>query len=236
MPRPSRKDSENHPDLFASAWATGAGATRTFLGWDRPLLASVVAHLTSGWVGGGALDLGDWLIVVPTRHAGRRLREALAVHAAARDAAVLPPMTVTPDFLTSPDRVEGIHLAGQVETRLIWAAELLHLDLGEYRQLFPVDPVERNFGWALKTAGDVLQVRETLNESGLSLVDVARRLENTEMEPERWRDLAKLVQQCLGAAAALGYVDWQVARRRAAAEGGLPPTVKRILVAGVLDP
>ncbi len=36
------------------------------------------------------LDLSDWLIVVPTRHASRRLREALAVHAATKDAAVLP--------------------------------------------------------------------------------------------------------------------------------------------------
>jgi len=199
-------------------------------------VASVVAHLTAGWGGRGALDLSDWLIVVPTRHASRRLREALAIHAGAHDAAVLPPQTVTPDFLSSPERVEGLHVAGKVETMLLWAAELLRLDLGEFRHLFPVDPVERNFGWALKTASDLLQVRETLNESGLSLMDVARRLENTEMEPERWRDLGKLEQQCLAVTTARGFTDWQEARRKAVSAGVLPPAVKRILVAGVVDP
>jgi ATP-dependent helicase/nuclease subunit B len=238
MPRPSRKATENHPDLFASvgAAAPAGGLKRHFLGWERPLVQSVVAHLAADWQGSGALDVSDCLIVVPTRHAGRRLREALAVHAATGDAAVLPPMTVTPDFLTSPDRMENTQVAGKIETLLLWAAQLLKLDLEEYRNLFPVDPVERNFGWALKMTGDLLQVRENLNENGLSLGDVARMLASSEMEPERWADLGRLEQRCLRAAGDEGYTDWQVARRKAAAEGVLPPTVKRILVAGVLDP
>ncbi|MES2596312.1 MAG: PD-(D/E)XK nuclease family protein [Verrucomicrobiota bacterium] len=236
MPRPSRKAFDDHPELFASAVVPGADVTRRFLGWERPLVQSVVAHLAADWQGRGALDVSDWLIVVPTRHAGRRLREALAVHAATQDAAVLPPMTVTPDFLTSPDRVEGMQVAGKIESLLLWATELLRLDLDEHRHLFPVDPVERNFSWALKTAADLLKVRETLNENGLSLIDAARMLASSEMEPERWADLARLEQRCLRAVTAKGYTDWQVARRQAATEGVLPATAKRILVAGVLDP
>ena len=233
MPRSSRPAQDLLPDLFASR---GGSPTRHFTGWERPLVASAVAHLASSWEGRGALDLSDWLIVVPTRHASRRLREALAVHAAEKDAAVLPPLTVTPDFLTSPERVPGQKAAGQVETLLLWAAELLKLDLAAHRQLFPVDPVERSFAWAVKMAADLLQVRETLNESGLSAADVARMLENTEMEPERWRDLARLEHQCLLTTTAHGLTDWQVARRRAVREGELPKEVRRILVAGVLDP
>jgi ATP-dependent helicase/nuclease subunit B len=110
------------------------------------------------------------------------------------------------------------------------------MNLEDHRQLFPVDPVARNFTWALKTANDLLQVRETLNENGLSLGDAARMLENSEMEPERWRDLAKLERECVRATEANGFIDWQVARRRAASTGTLPESVKRIVIAGVLDP
>jgi len=233
MPRATRKVSEKEPDLFAS---TGGSVTRRFLGWDASLVHSVTAHLAAGWDGIGALDLSEWLIVVPTRNASRRLREALAIHAATKNAAVLPPLTVTPDFLTSPERVADMQAAGRVETLLLWAAEMLRMNLEDHRQLFPVDPVERNFTWALKTANDLLQVRETLNENGLSLGDAARMLENSEMEPERWRDLAKLERECLRATEANGFIDWQVARRRAAGTGTLPDSVKRIVIAGVLDP
>jgi len=215
---------------------TQAGMKRLFLGWEQPLVQSVTEHLATDWNGQGALDLSDWLIVVPTRHASRRLREALAVFAATKGAAVLPPLTVTPDFLTSPDRLLEINAAGQVDTLLLWSAEMLRLDLESHRHLFPIDPVERTFTWALKTASDLLQVRETLNENGLSLLDAANLLEKSEMEPERWRDLAKLEQQCLEATESHGLIDWQVVRRQAAAEGLLPSTVGRIMIVGVLDP
>ncbi len=236
MPRPSRTTSEQQPELFTSPAMTASGVTQRFLSWDTPLVQAVAVHLAAGWNGGGALDLSEWMIVVPTRNASRRLREALAVHAAIHHAAVLPPLTVTPDFLTSPERVTGMEAAGRVDTLLLWAAEMLRVNLDDHRQLFPVDPVERNFTWALKTANDLLQVRETLNENGLSLSDAARMLENSEMEPERWRDLARLERECVRATEANGLTDWQVARRRAAKDGVLPEGVKRIMVAGVLDP
>lgn len=241
MPRPPRKSSDHsQPDLFQSsepAVAEMSGSvTRRFLGWDVPLVRAVAAHLASGWSGSGALDLSGHLVVVPTRNVSRRLREALAVMAAVHQAAVLPPMTVTPDFLSAPARITDGHAAGPVDTMLIWAAELLRLEMDDYRSLFPVDPVERHFNWALKTAGDLLQVRETLNENGLSLGDVARILEKSEMEPERWSDLAKLERVCVKATEAMGFIDWQVMRRRAASSGLPPENVKRIVMAGVLDP
>ena len=225
---------DDQADLFSNA--TDCKVSRCFLGWDAPLVQGVVAHLTAGWAGAGALDLSDALIVVPTRNAGRRLREALAVHAAKFEAAVLPPLTVTPDFLTSPERLRDVKAAGRVETMLIWSAELLRVDLDAHRHLFPVDPVERTFSWALKTAGDLLQVRQTLNENGLSLADAARMLESSEMEPERWRDLANLERICLRATDAKGMMDWQVIRRRAAEAGAMPETVRKVVMAGVLDP
>lgn len=232
MPRTARPQANNQLTPSVS----GAQVSRLFLGWDRPLIRAVVEHLAADWDGTGALDLSAWLIIVPTRNASRRLREALAAHAAGKGAAVLPPRVVTPDFLTSPEHVPDLNPAGALESRLLWAAELLRLDLDDYRALFPVDPVERDFSWALKTADDLLDLRETLNEKGLSCEDVARLVENTEMEPERWRDLAEVERRCVQATSAQGFTDWQVARRQAAKDGRPPAGVAQVVLAGVLDP
>lgn len=209
---------------------------RIFLGWDHSLVKAIVDYVSSGWTALGALDLSRMLVIVPTRNAGRRLREALAVHTAAKNAAVLPPRVVTPDFLTSPEHSPELHAAGELETQLIWAAELLHINLNDYRELFPVDPVERNLSWALKTAVDLLDLRETLNEKGLSCEDVARIVENSEMEPERWRDLASIEKHCVNATVEHGFADWQATRRHAAANGRPPADIERVVMAGVLDP
>lgn len=235
MPRTSRpaSTSEIAPDLFEASLSS---AKRHFLGWDKSLVSAVVGHVAADWSGAGALDLGSWLIIVPTRNASRRLREALAVHAAEKNAAVLPPRVVTPDFLTSPEHAPELHPAGALETRLIWAAELLRIDLNSHREVFPVDPVERGFTWALKTAGDLLEVRETLNEKGLSFADVARIFEGSEMEPERWRDLASIERHCVRATQDRGFADWQGTRRHAAANGMPPAGIQRVVMAGVLDP
>ncbi|MBK8093732.1 MAG: PD-(D/E)XK nuclease family protein [Verrucomicrobiaceae bacterium] len=228
----------DQPDLFHEGQgnAVAGSLTRRFLGWERSLLRAVAEHLAAEWDGHGALDLDGWLIIVPTRNAGRRLREALAMLAAEKNAAVLPPRVVTPDFLTSPERLEDVQTADSMQTRLIWAAELLRLDFAAHRQLFPVDPVERGLKWALKTAGDLLELRETLNEKGLSMADAARLFENTAMEPERWLDLAKIELQCVLATEQYGLLDWQVARRRAAALGKPPAGLRRVVMAGVTDP
>ena len=46
------------------------------------MLPLAVEWLVGDWSGVGPLDLTKWLVVVPTRQAGRRLREALAERAA----------------------------------------------------------------------------------------------------------------------------------------------------------
>ena len=82
------------------------------------------------------LDLSDRLIIVPTRHAGRRLREALALAAGERDAAVFPPLVVTQDYLVAPERVPGDRpVADRETTRLVWAALLLEIDLERFRRV-----------------------------------------------------------------------------------------------------
>ena len=52
------------------------------------MLPQAAAWLAGDWRSDGPLDLSGLLVVVPTRQSGRRLREALAGHAAARGQAV----------------------------------------------------------------------------------------------------------------------------------------------------
>ncbi|GAI21592.1 unnamed protein product, partial [marine sediment metagenome] len=70
---------------------------RLFLGWDAPVTAKAQEFLLPQQLS-GSVDLEKELIVVPTRQAGRRLRETLALHCAKQNAALLSPHVVTPTF------------------------------------------------------------------------------------------------------------------------------------------
>ena len=247
MPRPRKKNStpaeQGELPLFAAEPASPARDPSAppeirFLGWDRPVLDLAIDFLASGWTGEGPLDLSDRLVILPTRHAGRRLRESLAIRAAGSDAAVLPPLTATPDFLVAPERLPGrtAATASRGEALLFWIRELLELPLDRFRGLFPVDPVERNFYWALKTAADLMAVRDLTGEAGLTFREAAGILAPLGMEPERWNDLARLEKRVFAELAKAGLADREVTRRRAAAEGALPPEVRKIAVIATPDP
>jgi len=191
---------EPPPPTSPDAPPADEASRRTFLGWDRPVLDAAADHLARGWDGRGALDLSDHLVVVATRHAGRRLRGHLARRAAAAEAAVVPPLVVTQDYLVSPDRLERPErpAADRHLSLLIGSALLLDVDLDRHRRLFPVDPVERDLRWAMKTARELLAVRNLLVESGLTFAEAATRLGEQDMEPGRWRDLAELESAATG--------------------------------------
>ncbi len=210
---------------------------RHFLGWDRPVLETTVAFLSQGWNGGGSLDLSDHLVVVPTRQAGRRLREALARHAATHEAAVLPPLVVTPDHLFAPPRLgeTGTPVATPLTAHLLWTALLLRISLDDYRRVFPVDPVERDLPWAAGQARELLSVRDLLVESGLDFRMAAERFAEADIEAARWRELAALETAALGGIRDAGFRDPGQAALEAAEQGQLPDTVKRLVVAAVPD-
>src|SRR5450755_408136 len=113
--------------------------SRHFLPWDRPLLPQAVEFLAGAWRGERPLDLAEILVIVPTRQSGRRLREALAAHAAIHGAAVFPPRVMLPESLAAPGPgVTG--LASRLESQLAWIGVFRALDLEEFRAVFPVDP------------------------------------------------------------------------------------------------
>lgn len=207
---------------------------RIFLPWDRPLLAQVVACLSHGWSGREALDLSALLVLVPTRQSGRRLREALAAHAAAHEQAVLSPQVLVPESLIADS--EATATAPRLESLLGWVEVLRGIDLEDCRAVFPVDPPERNLAWATRLAGDLMRLQDTLAEVGLKLADVPARVEADFPERERWQQLARLEQRHAELLASLGLQDEPVAKIARAATVAVPVGVTRIVLVASPDP
>lgn len=206
------------------------------LSWDRPLLGRAVDRLAEGWTG-GVLDLSDRMVVVPTRQAGRRLREALAVHAAGGEAAVLAPRVVVPEQILELALPPDTPIASRARTLVTWAEVLRTAALGELRDVFPADPPARDFAWALRLAGELTRLQAALAEGGLRFADVVPRAGADFEEPRRWAQLAQLEAAVDARLAAAGLVTLQAASIAAAAAPAAPPAgVNRIVLLAVPDP
>lgn len=209
--------------------------TLTTLPWDRPLLAQAVEFFARGWTA-GPLDLSRWLVVVPTRQSGRRLREALAVHAADRGAAVLAPRVVVPEqllALAAPPQPA----ATRAQSLLAWAAALRCVELDEFRALFPVDPPERNFRWALQLAENFVRLQGELAEGGMRLADVVARAPENFPETERWQQLGELEARFDTQLESFGVQSAEVVKLHAAREPAAPPAgVTHLALLALTDP
>ncbi len=210
---------------------------RHYIGWERPLLESAVDFLARDWDRNGALDLAGHLVVVPTRHTAHRIREALAIYAGQHQAAVLPPLVVTPNFFTDPLRIETLQAPPPetAMTQAIWTSALMDIDLDLYRSLFPIDPVDRNLSWAMRTASELIQVRNLLCREGHSYGSASDMLGPEGMETQRWQELAKLERWIVERTGRLGYTDLVEAMQQAAETGVLPSEVQQIAILACPD-
>jgi len=204
-----------------------------FLGWDAPVTTKVREFLLPQ----GATDpehLARDLIVVPTRQAGRRLREALALHCSSQKTALLSLRVVTPSFFLHPEDEEGT-VASPLEVAAVWADVLRQADLGRYGGLFPARAPSQDFLWALRTGEMIQGLRNALADGGCSIAGVCRDHDDILEEKERWHDLAELESAYLERLGALGLQDpsaWELAE----SESPEPPAgAERIVLAAVPD-
>ncbi len=197
-------------------------------------MPQAVAWLAGRWAGGAPLDLSRLLVVVPTRQSGRRLREAIAGHAAAHGQAAFPPRVLTPEALVATG--PGADLASRLESQLAWIDLFRELDPGEFRGVFPVDPPARSFAWARRLARDFARLQGILAEAGLRLADVTAKAGADFPEAERWRQLAELERRHAAKLAALGRRDGQAVKIERASAPVLPEGIDRIVVLGTPDP
>jgi ATP-dependent helicase/nuclease subunit B len=208
---------------------------RHFLSWDHPWLPQAAAWLAGGWHGAGPLDLSRVLAVVPTRQAGRRLREALAEHAAAHGTAVFPPCTMTPDTMLAAGAAAP-DVASRLECLLAWAEVFRTEDLAGLPDVFPVAPPRRDSAWAGRLAEVFFRLQTQLAEGGVGFAEVAARAGPGQPEADRWRQLAALERRQRERLAAAGRREPHAARRSWAQTAPPPGATDRIVVLAVPDP
>ena len=186
--------------------------SRHFHGFDRSPLPAAIAILTQHWAENGfqgPLDLRTCLVLVPTRHAGRRLRAELARMASEKGSAVLSGSIVTPEHLAP--------LPPEAASDLMALALLAQRLLGEHGALpalFPAPGADWTFAFALGIAEQLQDVRRQLAEADHSAADLLPLVPDAEQE--RWADIAKLENRLLQDLARLGLKDPLQARREAA--------------------
>ena len=208
-------------------------ANRTFLGWNSPLLDLAARRLLDRDGGTRIIDLSRLVVIVPTNHSGRRLREHLAQAAAKRQAAVLPPLVTTPEaFLTC--QAQTAKMADHFLCLAIWACLLRDEDLAEYPDLFPMDPGDRDYRWALGAADMLCNLQESLAEAGLGIEEAAAHPDLD--EPERWAQLHRLEVKLFSRLEEFGLDSVTGARLRAAREAQVPRETERLIIIGTPDP
>ena len=209
--------------------------TRHFLGWDEPVLDLAVRFLAGGWTD-GPLDLSAVLAVVPTRQAGRRLRQHLAAFADSRGTGVLPPRTVPPEVLLAR-RSTAARPASRVEMLAVLAYVLRCTDVKQATpNLLPAPPPQRDVGWATGVARQLVELRYLLADAGLTFRDILGRVDEGFEDLARWEELARLEDDYLDGLRELGLEDRAVAARHAVVSPDVPEGVERVVVLAVPDP
>lgn len=214
------------------------GVDRHVLPWTCPLARSAAEWLARDWPREGPLDLSDWLVIVPTRQSGRRLREALAILAAEAGQAVLSPRVVLPETLVAPD-AGAVGVASRAQQMLAWIEVLQTVDLQAVRAVFPVDPASRSFTWARELAGQLMELQATLGESGLTIDSALRPMQTGAQafpEIERWTQLAWLARMTGRLLRQHGLQIPSAAALACARDSALPAGVRRIALLATPDP
>jgi len=207
---------------------------RHFLEWDEPVVDRVRQYLIPE-APDPAVDLRNTLVLVPTRHAGRRLREALTVYCARRGAYLLAPMLQTPVDLVSAGA--GELTAGPLEVSAAWTDVLRNIDVAEYPGLFPSGVPARDFSWALSTGAMLQRLRDELAEHGMSVESIVSGQGEALQEHQRWIDLARLERLfVLTIETRLGLRDPCSAMLGRSTTPTLPPAIERVVLACSPDP
>lgn len=148
---------------------------------------------------------------------------------------MLSPHLITPDVIVSWASAHAGTVAGRGEETTAWASVLLRLNLEEWRELFPIDPVSQDIPWATGAAADLLKLRRTLEEGGRSLAMAAHDLGPLHPEAGRWLALGRLEKLATARLEAAGWQDSLTVRLGAVRAPVLPEGVTQVVLAGVPD-
>lgn len=207
---------------------------RHFLDWESPLATSVAEWvLASAEKEESCYLLEDYLIIAPTKQAGRRLRETLATLAEKEKFVVIPPHVVTPDFLVDPSHQKDIVTANPIDEYLIWKGILNSLEVSNYKALFPNTNNFKNESWITSTIKEIRSVRRTLGESGLTISGV---VDSNTLEKNRWKEFSNLEAIYHQQLKKLSLMDREEARAEFSRAPYYDNEYKKVIIAATPDP
>lgn len=201
------------------------------MGWDEPASGKVFSHLLE--YSAGELDFSRIMVVVPTREAGRRLREGLARRANAQGKALQAPRVGTTTFFLHPTPGEQPE-ASPAAVLHAWMDALQSRDTPPCPALFPVE-TERTPAWALRMGRTFQQLRNDIVEGGWLAADLASH-EAVLEDQARWTELAELEALYLKELAQRQLQDPCMRRILRSEDPQIPTDIDRIVVAMVPDP
>ncbi|MEG0586763.1 MAG: PD-(D/E)XK nuclease family protein [Akkermansia sp.] len=194
-----------------------------YLSWEQPACTAIAQKLLT-------LDnLGDCLVLVPTRESGRQLREELTLRSA--DCALFSPRVLPIGSFLQPE--DKTHVASSLLELASWVQVLHTNHLEEYPHLFPKPP-HGNLSYLLDVAEQMMLLRNTLAHDGVPLDDVI----NTSEEKERWSDLNALNKAFAQQVRSLHLIDsatalWQEAANPQFAQELAERPQSTLIVAGI---
>ena len=202
---------------------------RHFLGWDAPLAAAV-----ADWLLRDREILPRTLVVVPTGHSARRLRQALAKQGGG---AVFSPRMLTPDGLFRP--LDSDPVAGEAVLRAAWHEALLSASPVETEALRPAD--QENFvpdrAWTSGWTDLILPTLDELAEVGILPEEVPARCPAVSPDARKWEAIGRLARRVENRLSGFGFVTPGAAKRRRAGDASaVPAGTERVVLAGVPDP
>lgn len=205
------------------------------LDWKKPLVKQAASWLLARQPGN--FDLSSSWIVVPTRQAGRRLREALALLAAAEGRALAAPKVTPPEaLLRALGGGDSPELADKTALLHAFITTLQKIDAAKVAALFPSSLPLGDFDWAMGTAKQLIQLQSALGESGLSFSTVAEHPALPPGERERWKALALLEQTVEEMLAKAKLTHPQSFKSAIAARPVSPEGITGIVLLGCPDP
>jgi hypothetical protein len=210
---------------------------RVCLGWDRPPLASAAEYLVACCSGADAIDLSDFVVVLPGSRAGHRLLEILIDRAEATNRPLVPPQIITPNLLPEGRLYQPKKpFADDLTQQLAWVKALRETKPASLQALIREPPAENDV-LAWMSLGRLLAELHTVlaaDRHDFTTVLEHARCITTFTESKRWHTLADVQHRYLQILDALELWDQQTARLEAIRRKECRAK-HRIILAGMVD-
>lgn len=208
---------------------------RVDLNWNVPVLRAAINWLVEEYQNDSRLDLGDFIVAMPTARSRRRLLQMLVAEAESRSLLLTPPHLTTIGRLPEHLYQQEKPLASELTRRMAWIEAIKRSDQSQVETIFP--RIRSGEIRDYMAAATVLQRLHTRLASDIfSFRSVEREIDKMSEFPEteRWNTLAAIQNNYYKILEEVDLWDQQAARSVAVRKNQCR-TNKQIILIGVAD-